>query len=94
MPCGLIVNELITNALKHAFPDGRPGEVRIELRRLESGLVELVVADDGIGMSGDIAQAKSLGLRLVRTLAEQLSAKLEFSSPPGTAVKLTFPLPD
>jgi two-component sensor histidine kinase len=45
-------------------------------------------------MSGDIAQAKSLGLRLVRTLAEQLSAKLEFSSPPGTAVKLTFPLPD
>jgi len=94
VPCGLIVNELASNALKHAFPDGRPGEVRIELRRLESGLVELVVADDGIGMSGDIAQAKSLGLRLVRTLAEQLSAKLEFSSPPGTAVKLTFPLPD
>jgi len=94
VPCGLIVNELASNALKHAFPDGREGELRIGLHRREGGMVELVVADDGIGMTADVARAKTLGLRLVRTLAEQLSAAVQVISPPGTTIRLTFPLPE
>jgi PAS domain S-box-containing protein len=92
VPCGLIINELVSNSLKYAFPDGREGEVRIELRESEPGFARLVVADNGIGLRGDVdwATARSLGLRLVRTLAEQLGAKLEVSSKEGTEVQLTF----
>ena len=92
VPCGLIINELISNSLKYAFPDGRSGEVRIELHEHDDGMARLVVADDGIGLRSDIdwATARSLGLRLVRTLAEQLGAKIEVKSQPGTEVQLTF----
>jgi len=92
VPCGLIINELVSNSLKYAFPDGREGEVRIELREYQPGFAKLVVADNGIGLSGDIdwVTARSLGLRLVRSLAEQLGAKLEVSSKEGTEVQLTF----
>ncbi len=92
VPCGLIINELISNSLKYAFPDGREGEVRIELYEHDDGLARLIVADDGIGLRSDIdwATARSLGLRLVRTLAEQLGAKIEIKSNTGTHVQLTF----
>jgi len=92
VPCGLIINELISNSLKYAFPDGRSGEVRIELREHLDGMARLVVADNGIGLRSDIdwVTARSLGLRLVRTLAEQLGAKIEVQSHPGTEVRLTF----
>ena len=92
VPCGLIINELISNSLKYAFPDGREGEVRIELHEHSNGLARLVVADNGIGLRTDIdwATARSLGLRLVRSLAEQLGAKIEVKSARGTEVQLTF----
>ena len=92
VPCGLIINELVSNSLKYAFPDGREGEVRIELHEHSSGLARLIVADNGIGLRSDIdwATARSLGLRLVRTLAEQLGAKIEVKSNTGTEVRLTF----
>jgi len=92
VPCGLIINELVSNSLKYAFPDGREGEVRIELREHSEGLARLVVADDGIGLRSDInwSTARSLGLRLVRSLAEQLGAKIEVKSTPGTEVQLIF----
>ena len=92
VPAGLIINELVSNSLKYAFPDGRDGEVRIELREHMEGMARLVVADNGIGLRSDIdwVTARSLGLRLVRTLAEQLGAKIEVQSHPGTEVRLTF----
>lgn len=93
VPCGLIVNELISNSLKYAFPDGRAGEIRIELHEYSDQMARLIVADNGIGLRGDIdwATARSLGLRLVRTLAEQLGATIEMKSHAGTQVELTFP---
>jgi len=92
VPCGLIINELVSNSLKYAFPDGREGEVRIELHEHPDRLARLVVADNGIGLRSDIdwETARSLGLRLVRTLAEQLGAKIEVKSNAGTEVQLTF----
>jgi len=92
VPCGLIVNELVSNSLKYAFPDGREGEIRIELRELKNGVTQLIVADDGVGLRSDLdwATTKSLGLRLVRTLAQQLGAKVEVTSQAGTEVQVTF----
>lgn len=92
VPCGLIINELVSNSLKYAFPDGREGEVRIELREPLEGMARLIVADNGIGLKSEIdwVTARSLGLRLVRTLAEQLGAKIEVQSHAGTEVRLTF----
>lgn len=92
VPCGLIINELVSNSLKYAFPDGREGEVRIELREHSDGLARLVVADNGVGLRSDIdwTTARSLGLRLVRSLAEQLGAKIEVKSTSGTEVQLIF----
>ena len=93
VPCGLIVNELISNSLKYAFPDGRRGEVRVELHEHADHMARLIVADNGIGLRSDIdwVTARTLGLRLVRTLAEQLGARIELKSEAGTEVQLTFP---
>jgi PAS domain S-box-containing protein len=92
VPCGLIINELVSNSLKYAFPDGREGEVRIDLHEHSDGQARLVVADNGIGLRSDIdwSTARSLGLRLVRSLAEQLGAKIQVKSNIGTEVQLTF----
>jgi two-component sensor histidine kinase len=92
VPCGLIVNELISNSLKYAFPDGRRGEVRIELLARRGGIAQLVVADNGVGLRSDVdwATAKSLGWRLVRSLAEQLGAEVKVKSADGTEIQLTF----
>ena len=92
--CGLILNELVSNALKYAFPSGRKGVVRVELKVVPTNQVKLVVADDGVGLARktDIDTATTLGLRLVRTLAEQLSGKVQLRSDPGTQAELTFPI--
>jgi PAS domain S-box-containing protein len=85
-PCGLIINELVTNAFKHAFVDGRSGKVSISLTHQEDGL-HLVVQDDGMGFAPHIdwQQCPSLGLRLVRILTRQLEATLtQESGPTGT----------
>jgi two-component sensor histidine kinase len=94
LPCGLLVNEVITNALKHAFPEGRGGEVRIVLRERQPGAAGLELSDDGVGLPEglDWATSRSLGLRLIRELARQLSATLDIESARGTKVRLTFPI--
>ncbi len=92
IPCGLILNELITNAMKHAFQDGRPGIIRVELGHTDDGSVFLGVQDNGIGLlSGfEPKTTDTLGLQLVCTLAEQLEAKLEIRGDAGTMFRLTF----
>ncbi|MEO7037914.1 MAG: PAS domain S-box protein [Polyangiaceae bacterium] len=92
IPCGLILNELISNALKHAFPAGRHGQIRVELARENSGRLRLAVTDDGIGLPEgfDVRVEKSLGIRLIRTLAKQLDATLASTASNGAAFELTF----
>lgn len=94
IPCGLIVNELITNCLKHGFPDARSGAIRIESRALEGGARGwLRVADDGVGLPAafDLKALPSLGLQLVSDLVSQIDGRLEIEPGPGTAVTITFP---
>lgn len=95
IPCGLILNELITNALKHAFPGGRRGALRVELKRVEGQGLQLAVGDDGIGLPAglDVKSATSLGLQLVRLLSTQLNADLAVEATRGTCFRLTFPDP-
>ena len=90
-PCGLIITELVTNACKHAFPDGRGGTVRVEMRE-SGGEVVLAVRDDGVGISSevDVEGSRTLGLDLVRGFAQQMRAKLEWKRQPGTSVELRF----
>jgi len=92
VPLGLIVNELITNAVKYAFPDGRRGELLVSLRR-QGGAVVLEVADDGIGMADGTPQPGSsgLGALLVDLLSQQLRATVTRSGPPGTRVTVRVP---
>jgi two-component sensor histidine kinase len=89
VPLGLVVNELVSNAMKHAFPGGRAGELRIGLRCGEGGKVVLEVIDDGVGLPAglDRHDAKSFGLRLLTLMVEeQLHGKLSMESGHGTRV--------
>ena len=93
IPCGLIVNELVTNSLKHAFRDGKGGEVRLDLKRNPDASVRIQVSDTGPGISGGDAAKSSLGLQLVGDLAKQLRGTLEIG--PKAVVSVTFvPLSD
>lgn len=93
LACGLIVNELVTNALKHAFPDGRSGEVVVACRALPEGSIELSVADDGCGWRSQdgAGDGRTLGLSLVRSQVRQLKGKLSTDQEQGTHVRVEFP---
>ncbi|MEN9384669.1 MAG: hypothetical protein RL323_1812 [Pseudomonadota bacterium] len=94
IPCGLIVNELVTNALKHAFPAGREGHVTVTAKPELPHCVRVTVADDGIGLPpGTTLESQgSLGFQLMPLLADQLGAKLDLAEGPGTRVSWSFPL--
>jgi two-component sensor histidine kinase len=94
VPCGLIINELLSNSLKYAFPNGRSGVIRIAMREEPEGRIRLVVADNGIGLASDLdwTTTPTLGLRLVRTLGQQLGATVEVNCRNGTEVQLAFPM--
>ncbi len=93
IPVGLIVNELITNSFKHAFPDGSGGEVNLKLKSLDDKIF-LEVSDNGIGFPEDLdwQNTESLGLQLVKSLADQINAKVQMISDNGTTFKLTIPV--
>jgi two-component sensor histidine kinase len=80
IPCGLILTELISNALKHAFPNGRSGEIRVSLQRTKDGGLILSVADNGVGLPDEatLQTRRSLGMRLVHSLANQFDTQIEF----------------
>jgi PAS domain S-box-containing protein len=91
IPCGLILNELISNALKHAFPNGRAGSIRVELRQQPDDQIVLIVSDNGIGIPLSDTPSGSLGLELVNLLAEQLSGSLTIHRANPTRFELRFP---
>jgi PAS domain S-box-containing protein len=93
IPCGLLLNELVSNSLKHAFRGKEPGTIRIELRHTEGNRWLLVVADDGIGLpAGTSPQtAQGLGLQLVAMLTRQLKGTVEIERSGGTTFRVTFP---
>ncbi|MFY0643498.1 MAG: tetratricopeptide repeat protein [Bacteroidia bacterium] len=88
---GLILNELITNAYKYAFPNDSKGELRISLKQQNQG-IKLTVADNGIGIQNDfdISTSDSFGLKLVRSLAKKLSAELDFTYEDGTQIVINI----
>lgn len=92
LPCGLIINELVSNALKHAFPDGCGGDMWLELHCIQDGKYVLMVRDNGIGLPAtfDWQRSKSLGLRLVADLTKQLDGKLVVDRSQGTSFQITF----
>ncbi len=94
IPCGLLVNELVTNSFKHAFPGERRGEIVIELHEDSRSQIYLSVADNGIGLPPDVAltQGSSLGLQLVPLFVEQLHGSLLIERENGTRFSVTFPI--
>jgi PAS domain S-box-containing protein len=92
IPCGLLLNELISNCLKHAFPDHRKGEVSIVMHADPSGQVTLTVRDDGVGFPADtdFRNSNTLGLQLVTGLVEQLQGKITMARDTGCAFTISF----
>jgi PAS domain S-box-containing protein len=97
VPVGLIINELLSNALKHAFEGRDEGEIEVGLTASGSGRINLIVSDDGVGLPPgfDIDESKTLGLRLVKILTEdQLQGNLEVTSDGGTTFNIEFDIDD
>jgi two-component sensor histidine kinase len=100
VPLGIIVNELVSNSLKHAFPNRYGGEIRIRLRREEKNneigksLFSLTVSDNGKGIPENLVleSLESLGLQLVNILVDQLDGEIELKREHGTEFKITFNL--
>lgn len=92
IPCGLIVNELLANSLRHAFRDGHGGHVTLHLEQETDGWVRMRVSDTGVGLAADFEarRSRSLGLQLVSDLARQLGGRLEVGSGPGAAFTTVF----
>jgi PAS domain S-box-containing protein len=89
VPLGIVLTELVTNAVKYAFPAPRSGTILVQARRSQPGWVELVVRDDGIGMSS--LREGSLGYGLVRSLVQQIRGEINIRNEAGLVVTLSFP---
>jgi len=93
IPCGLIINELISNSLKYAFPEGKYGEIKIFLRSIDENMIELLVGDNGVGIPEDMdfRKTESLGMQLVTMLVEnQLHGEIKLDREEGTEFKIKF----
>jgi two-component sensor histidine kinase len=93
IPCGLIVNELVSNCLKYAFPEGRKGTIKVGISKDSEGNNVLIVADNGIGFpeTVDFRNTVSLGLQLVTGLTKQIHGTIELTKAEGTTFRITFP---
>jgi PAS domain S-box-containing protein len=92
IPCGLIINEVVSNSLKYAFEGKEKGIIKIEFSKLSDGKLKLIIGDDGIGLPSnfDIENAETLGLQLVTTLVTQVSGELEIKTNKGTQFSIVF----
>lgn len=93
IPCGLVVNELMSNALQHAFPDGRKGEISLRLQRTPEGRIKLSFADTGIGVPPgfDVYTQQTMGMQIIITLVQhQLQGKIHFNVQQGFACDMYF----
>ena len=92
IPCGLIIHELLSNALKYAFPESRRGKIRIEFYSDSAGRLNLIIADDGVGLPNtlDFHHTETLGLQLVVTLVDQLDGCIDLHNGSGTEFKIQF----
>jgi two-component sensor histidine kinase len=92
IPLGLLISELVSNSLKHAFPEGRRGVIKITLRRLGKGMCELIVSDDGIGLQDAQLWKKpaTFGMELIDAFVRQLDGRIEMQTNGGTEFKIEF----
>ena len=92
VPCGLIVNEVITNSIKHAFPDYQEGEITIRLHRTSSNQVKLLIRDNGIGIPSSLSleNPSTLGMQIVSLLTEQIGGEVNILRKRGTGFEITF----
>ena len=92
VPLGLIINEVVTNSLKHAFPFNRTGIICVDLIKLDSQTYQLTVSDNGIGLPADINpnRSRTLGMNLIRGLSKQLGGSLQINNNDGVQISLTF----
>lgn len=91
VPCGLIINELLTNTFKHAFPQKKQGTVKIDFRPVKDNNYKLSIQDDGEGLPENLDMDKSLGFRIIHLLAEQIDAEIQINKEHGTRFTLIFP---
>jgi two-component sensor histidine kinase len=91
VPLGLILNELVTNCMKHAFPDGRKGEIYINFHKKKDIFI-LNVRDNGIGFPQDLdlENTGTLGMQLINSLTEQIDGEIELNKTNGTGFKIKF----
>lgn len=92
--CGLLVNEILTNSLKHAFPNQRPGTIYLTLQRADADFCQLVIADDGVGMKHppNFGKEKSMGMQLIPAFIAQLNAQFSLQHEHGTRYEFLIPL--
>ena len=89
VPCGLIINEIVSNSLKHAFNDGSSGKISIELIQVNEEKYRLTISDDGLGFSDDfnLETSDSMGIQLIQALTDQLEGTMELITSPAKGVK-------
>jgi len=92
IPCGLIINELVSNAFKYAFADGREGFISVKVKNIEDNKIKMLIADNGKGMPAniDFKNTESLGLQLVNILSEQINATITLNQTNGTTFEIIF----
>jgi len=94
IPCGLIINELLSNSFKYAFPEKNSGVIKIQFKNIGQNNYEMEVSDNGVGINGgiDIENTKSLGMKIVTKLVQQIEGNLKYDFSNGTKFKITFKL--
>ncbi|MEQ9198485.1 MAG: sensor histidine kinase, partial [Rhodospirillales bacterium] len=92
VPIGLLVTELLSNAAKHAFPDGRAGRIEVVAKRIDGNRLQLSVGDNGVGLAGPAGESGTVGSMIVRSLTAQLHAQTRRFGEDGFRIEFTIPL--
>jgi two-component sensor histidine kinase len=88
--CGFVINEVVSNSIKHAFPGGRKGEINIEFHSDDEKSFRMVIRDNGIGFKTDLAKSHTLGLQLVSAVMEHIEGSIKLDSSGGTRLEIAF----